>query len=151
MTGFDELDPKTAERYGLSRIDVDHLDVGKMMLVQLVTDERIGKPRAVDRTAETFHCIGDRADMVPVAVRDAHAANAIRILFEVGHVGDDHVDPRHLLVRKDQPAVDDEDVVPVLDHGHIFADLSHPAQRDDPEFMLHIYVVRLSFPQSTLP
>ena len=137
MTGLDELDLKAAERYGLMGTDVDNLDVGQMMLIELMTDERIGKPRAVDRTAETFHGIGDRADMVLVPVRDAHAADAVPVLFEVGHVGDDHVDPRHLLVRKDQPAVDDEDIVPVLDDGHVFADLSHPAQRDDSEFMLH--------------
>ena len=137
VSRLDELHTETAERNGLSRIDVDHFDVGKMMLIQLVPDKRVGKPRAVDRAAEPFHCIRDRADMVLVTVRDTHAANAIRVLFEVSHVGDDHVDPRHLLVRKDQAAVDDENVVLILDHGHVFADLSHPAQRDDSEFMLH--------------
>ena len=54
-------------------------------------------------------------------------------LLEVGDVGDDEVDAEHLLVGEHQAAVDDDDVVAVLEHVHVLADLAHPAERDDPE------------------
>src|SRR3990172_2013672 len=52
---------------------------------------------------------------------------------EIGDVGDDEIDAEHLLVGEHQAAVDDDDVVAVLEDEHVLADLAHPAERDDPE------------------
>ncbi len=54
-------------------------------------------------------------------------------LLEVGDVGDDEVDAEHLLVGEHQAAVDDDDVVAVLEHVHVLADLADAAERDDAE------------------
>ena len=52
-------------------------------------------------------------------------------LAQVGHVRHDEVDAEHLLVGEHQAAVDDHDLVPVLEDVHVLADLADPAERDD--------------------
>jgi hypothetical protein len=71
--------------------------------------------------------------VILVGVRDEERADVGAVLLEVGDVGDDEVDAEHLLVGEHQAAVDDDDVVAVLEHVHVLADLPHPAERDDAE------------------
>ena len=71
--------------------------------------------------------------MVLVGVGDEERLDLGAALLEIGDVGDDEVDAEHLLVGEHQPAVDDDDVVAVLEHVHVLADLAHPAERDDAE------------------
>ena len=52
-------------------------------------------------------------------------------LAQVRHVRHDEVDAEHLLVGEHQAAVDDHDLVPVLEDVHVLADLADPAERDD--------------------
>ena len=61
------------------------------------------------------------------------ALTLARLLVEVGDVGDDDVDPVHLLIGEGQPAVDDDDLVGELEHGHVLADLTDAAERGDTE------------------
>ena len=69
--------------------------------------------------------------MVLMAVRDGVAADAVLVLDEVGDVGDDEIDARHVLRGEDGADVDDDDVVLVFVDGHIFADLTQAAQGND--------------------
>ena len=55
------------------------------------------------------------------------------VLLEVGDVGDDEVDPEHLLVGEHEAAVDHDDLVAVFEEVHVLADLADPAERDDAE------------------
>ena len=76
---------------------------------------------------------GQAADVVLVGVRDQERPDLGAVLLEVRDVGDDEVDAEHLLVREHEPAVDDDDVVAVLEHVAVLADLPYPAERDDAE------------------
>ena len=69
--------------------------------------------------------------MVLVRVGEEHAAHLLLVLDEVGEVGDDDVDARHLLVGEAQAAVDHDDVVLLPDDGTVLADLAHATERDD--------------------
>ena len=74
--------------------------------------------------------------MVLVGVGDEEGLDLLAVLLEVRDVGDDEVDPEHLLVGEHQAAVDDDDLVAVLEDVHVLADLAHPAERDDAERLI---------------
>ena len=69
--------------------------------------------------------------MILVSVRQKDAADLLLVLFEVGDVRDDQVNAQHIFVRECDAAVHDDDVVAVLDHGHVLADLVQTAERGD--------------------
>ena len=48
-----------------------------------------------------------------------------------GGAGHDEIDAVHLLVGEHEPAVDDDDLVAVLEDEHVLADLADAAERDD--------------------
>ena len=74
------------------------------------------------------------ADVILVGVRDEERPDLLAVLAQVGDVGDDQVDPEHLLVGEHEPAVDHDDVVAVLEHVHVLADFPHSTEGDDPEW-----------------
>ena len=69
--------------------------------------------------------------MVLVGVGDDEGLDALALVAQVGDVGHDEVDAVHLLLGEHQPAVDDDDLVGVLEHRHVLADLADAAERDD--------------------
>src|SRR5690606_15230288 len=71
------------------------------------------------------------ADMVLVAVAQQDRFDAVFPFLEVGDVGDKQVHPQHLLVGKHHPAVEDEDLIPLLQEPHVFADLSDAYKRNE--------------------
>ena len=104
------------------------------MLLDLDPEQPAGEGRGVDGHArEVRQDVRQPADVVLVGVGDQERPDVGLALAEVGDVGDDEVDAEHLLVGEHQAAVDDDDVVAVLDDVHVLADLPHPAERDDPE------------------
>ena len=108
--------------------------VVELVLLDLAAEETAGEGRGVDRDArELRQHVGQAADVVLVGVGDQERPDVGLALLEVGDVGNDEVDPEHLLVGEHQPAVDHDDVVAVLEHVHVLADLADAAERDDPE------------------
>ena len=106
--------------------------VVELVLLDLVAEEAAGEGRGVDRHArELGQDVRQRADVVLVGVGDEEGLDLVLVLLEVGDVGDDEIDPEHLLVGEHQPAVDHDDVVAVLEHVHVLADLADAAERDD--------------------
>ena len=106
--------------------------VVELVLLDLVAKEPAGEGRGVDRHARKLgQHVRQRADMVLVGVGDEEGLDLGLVLLEVGDVGDDEVDPEHLLVGEHQAAVDHDDLVAVLEHVHVLADLADAAERDD--------------------
>jgi hypothetical protein len=62
---------------------------------------------------------------------DEEGLDLLATFHEVGHIGHHQIDAEHLLVREHQAAVDDHDLIPVLEHRQVLADLAHTAQRQD--------------------
>ena len=106
--------------------------LGELVLLDLVAQQAAGQRRGVDRHArELRQDVRQAADVVLVRVRDEEGLDLLAALLEVGHVGHDEVDAEHLLVGEHQAAVDDHDLVAVLEDVHVLADLAHPTERDD--------------------
>ena len=116
----------------VARLEREHRVVVELVLLDLVAEQAAGERRGVDRHArELRQDVRQGADVVLVGVGDQERLDVGLALLEVGDVGDDEVDPEHLLVGEHQPAVDDDDVVAVLEHVHVLADLADAAERDD--------------------
>ena len=112
----------------------DQRVVVELVLLDLVAEQAAGQGRGVDGHArELRQDVRQRADVVLVGVRDQERLDLRLAFLEVGDVGDDEVDPEHLLVREHQAAVDHDDLVAVLEDVHVLADLADPAERDDAE------------------
>ena len=101
------------------------------MLLELQADQSRGQAGAVDGHIDLLEDVGDGPDMVLVAVGDEQTADAVLVLGEVAHVGNDKVDAVHIVAGKSHAAVHDDDLAAVLIHGHVLADLVQPAERDD--------------------
>ena len=118
----------------VARVEGQERVVVELVLLDLVAQQAAGQGRGVDRHArELREHVRQGADVVLVGVGDEERLDVGAALLEIGDVGDDEVDAEHLLVGEHQSAVDDDDLVAVLEDVHVLADLAHPAERDDAE------------------
>ena len=67
--------------------------------------------------------------MVFVAVGNQKGPDLVPVLHQVADVGNREVDPWHVLAGKQDPGVDDDDVVAVFKGHHVLADLTETAKR----------------------
>ena len=104
--------------------------------LQLVLDQPQRQPGPVERDVQPRKDVGKPSRMVLVSVGDEDGQDLLAIGFEVGDVGHDVVDAGKLLVGEHQPAVDDDHVVPVLHHVHVFSNLAEPSQGDEAQVLL---------------
>ena len=108
--------------------------LGQSMLLELVLNDTQSQAGGVDGHIQLLQDVGNGADVVLVAVGDDHTADAVAVLLQVGHVGDHQVDTGHLiLVGEANAAVHDDDVLTVLNDGHVLAYLVETAQGDHTE------------------
>ena len=75
--------------------------------------------------------------MVLVSVGEKDAPDPGLILDQIAVIGNDHVNAVHIVVRETHTAVNDNDVVLILDDGHVLADLIQSAKRNDLQFFCH--------------
>jgi hypothetical protein len=102
------------------------------VLVELRLDQSEREAGRVDGDrAEVAEQVGQRADVVLVAVREHDGADALPPLDQVAEVGQQQVDSEMLVAREREPGVDDEDLAVALVRGHVLADLAEAAERDD--------------------
>ena len=132
VVDVDELHLELARLHGLAGLDGHKLRrVEQVVLLQLEPDEPRREAGAVDGHVHLLEDVGDGPDVVLVAVGDEQTADAVLVLGEVAHVGNDKVDAVHIVAGKGHAAVHDDDLAAVLIHGHVLADLVQPAERDD--------------------
>ena len=130
-------DRERPDRDLIARLERQERIVVELVLLDLVAEQAAGERRGVDGHAgELGQDVRQAADVVLVGVSDEERPDVGAVLLEIGDIRHDEVDPEHLLVREHQPAVDDDDVVAVLEDVHVLADLAHPAERDDPEWLV---------------
>ena len=60
--------------------------------------------------------------MVLVAMRDDDAAELLGVFENIGIVRQDEVDAHMLVVGEHESGIDEDDVVPALERGHVLAD-----------------------------
>ena len=128
----DKLRRELAELHGVAGLHgVQMRRMRQRMLGQLLLHDAERERRAVNIRVDRAQDVGQRADVILVSVRQKDAADLLLVLFEVGDVRDDQVNAQHIFVRECDAAVHDDDVVAVLDHGHVLADLVQTAERGD--------------------
>ena len=135
---MDELHGKTPRLDHLARLAGDELGaVQQAVLLQLQLDEPRRHAGGIDGGVDGTQHIGQRPDVVLVAVGDEDAPDLVLVLDEVAHVGDDHVDAVHVVVGKAHAAVHHDDVAAVLVDGEVLADLVQAAKGNDFQFFCH--------------
>ena len=75
--------------------------------------------------------VGDAADVVEVAVGDKHRADFVAPILEILGIGQNIIDARRVLLFKLEAAVDNDNVISQLHHGHVASYLLDAAERDD--------------------
>ena len=132
-----------ADLDGLARIERHQRVVGELVLLDLVAEQAACQGRGVDRHAgELGQDVGQAADVVLVGVGDQERLDHVAAVLEVCDVGHDEVDAEHLLLGEHQAAVDDHDLVAVLEDGHVLADLADAAEWQDAQDLLVSLTVR---------
>ena len=138
MVHVDELHREPPRLHHLARLAGDQLGpVQQAVLLQLQLDKAGGHAGGIDRGVDGPQDIGQGPDVVLVTVGDEDAPDLVLVLDEVAHVGDDHVDPIHVVVGEAHTAVHDHDIPPVFIDGDVLADLIEAAKRDDLQFFCH--------------
>ena len=100
----------------------------QVVLFQAPLDQRQREGGAVDRHFDIAQEIGNGADVVFVAVGEDEAADLSRVLLEESQVGHYQVYAQQLGFRKHHAAINDDDVLPVADGGHVHAELAQATQ-----------------------
>ena len=105
----------------------------EVVFLELFPDEAERQGGAVDGWGNVLQNEGERADMVLVAMGQKYPAHPVDLVAQIGNIGDDQIDAEHVRLGKHQAAVDDDDVLAILEDGHVQADLPEPAEGDEPE------------------
>ena len=130
-----ELEVEGAERAGVAVALLDLVGHGTdPVLLELLDDQGQrqsgGDHRDVCALAQQ---VRHAADVVLVPVGEHDADDVRDPVPDVAEVGKDHVDARLVLLGEEDAAVDHEQLLAVLEDGHVAPDLSEAAERDDPE------------------
>ena len=138
----DELHLEAPGGDRLARLNGDDLRfIEQATLLQLELHEPRGQARRIDGRVDPVHHIRQRADVVLVAVREKHTADAALVLHKIAHVGNDNIHAVHIVVREAHAAVHDYDVPAVLIRREVLADLVETAKGNDLQFLCHKIIV----------
>ena len=102
----------------------------KIMLLELALDKTDGKTGGINGDIHLFQQICKSADVVLMTVGDNDASYLVDVLLNIGEIGDNKVNARHIAVWESKTAVNDEHIVSALENGHVLAYLVKSAQGD---------------------
>jgi len=86
------------------------------------TRERCG----IDGRGYLLEQVGQRSDMILVAVGQYDAAYVVAVFHEVRPVRDDEIDAEHIILGEHQSRVDDQKVVTIFQYSAVFPNLPQP-------------------------
>ena len=69
--------------------------------------------------------------MVFVTVRNHKSTNLVLVIFKIRNIRNHKVDTEHIVFRKSQTAVDNDDFIVIFDGGNINADSLKSPERND--------------------
>ena len=69
--------------------------------------------------------------MVFVSVRDHKSKNLFLMLLQICYIRNYQIDTEHIVFRKSETAVDNDDFIVIFDGGYINADSLQTSERDD--------------------
>ena len=132
VVDVNELRVDCAELDMIARLDHPQIGLpGQGVLLQLVLDDPQRQRGSEDGGIDGAENVGNRADVILVSVRKQDPADAVLVCLQVGDIGNDQVNARHIVIGKAETAVNDDQIIVVFDDGHVFADLAQPSERND--------------------
>ena len=108
-------------------------------LVQLAARKPQRKPGPVHGDVDLGKDPRQRSHVVLVAVSEHYPPEPILALDQVGYVGDDQVDPGHVLLGERQAAVYRNRIRAALDQHKVLAYLAEPAQGYQSDLVCHLF------------
>ena len=139
VVGFNKLHLKAADFYLIPRINGIQLRFVEFVLLKLIFNKRTGKLCAVHGRINTRKHIRKRADMIFMSVSYKVRPYLIAIALQICHIRDDKINSVHVLPREYRTAINNHDVVSVLDGRHILSDLINATQRNNPQLCIILF------------
>ena len=103
-----------------------------MKLFESFFDEGCSETHRVNwRITKLRQYVRDRSNVVEVAMRKKHTTDFAFALLEVLRVRNDIVYAWHGFIGESKSHVDDDDIIAILEYGHIFTHFLYPSDRDD--------------------
>ena len=124
MCRTDELNAK--------RTECDHLSVCNnlstyivdiSMFTKLMLDQSHRQLRCIDRHIHLILNIWYRSDMVLMSVRNYKSLDLICVLLQVCDIRDNEINSEHLILRKCESTIHDNNTVLILKRGNVHSDL----------------------------
>ncbi len=119
--------------FHLDGVDL-HL-LGQPLLLELAGDQAGGERGRVERNAEIEREIGDRADMVLMAVGQHHAEQVVAPRLDEAQIGQDQLDAGIGRIGEGHAEIDHDPLAPAAVEIDVHADLAGTAQRQEKEFV----------------
>ena len=129
-----------------------HLDdveldlVGQPLLLELAGDQAGGERRRVERHAEIGGEIGDRADMVLMAVGEDDAEQIVAPLLDEGEIGQDQLDAGIVGIGEGHAEIDHHPLALAAVEIDVHADLARAAEREEEQFVAGFHVMSFVIP-----
>jgi hypothetical protein len=126
----DELNRERPDLDDVARLDGDQAGaVRDPVLVELRLHEGQRQRRAVERPVDERQHIGDRADVIFMAVRQYQRLHLAAPRRQVGEVRHDEVHARQIRIGEHRAGVDDDRGISTRDRHHVEAELAEAAKR----------------------
>ena len=133
--------PEASQRH--RRAEGNDLPLGRLHhapLFELILYDAHGEPCGEHRDIDLLKNIRQRAYVILVAVGYDNPLYLVDVVLKICRVRNDKVNSEHIVFRKRQAAVHNNNTVPELEGSDIHSDLLKPAQRDDPESRLSLFL-----------
>jgi hypothetical protein len=128
------LDGEAADDDAGIIVRLDEPEIGtveQLTLLESGLEQALGQARAVDRDPQLIEEIGNRADVILVAMGDEDRTDVVGMLSQVTDIRQEHIDPEHVFFREPDPRIDDDDIVAIFEDDHVLADLAKAAKEHD--------------------
>ena len=134
---LDKFNPELAQIDGLSV--AHHFPPGaaqKIVFAKFPLNDTHRKLSRIDRKIHLPQHIRKSADMVFMAVGDHKSLDFLTVFLQVGNVRDHQIDSKHVVLRKGQTAVHDNNTVFIFKGSNVHSDLLQTSERNDSQFSI---------------
>jgi hypothetical protein len=66
--------------------------------------------------------------MIFVTMGQEDRANLVPVIDKIGHIRYNQINPQHIILRKGETGIENDDVIAILENGHILADFTQAAK-----------------------
>ncbi len=142
MAHVEKLHAERSQWQNIARLDGMQFNlIQQVMLPQLHLGQAERQPCAVHGSIHVREDVGQRTDVVFVAVGEDDGPQLLPPLHHIGDIGNDDVNPQHVVLGEHETGVDEQHLFAVLDSHHVLADLAYTTQRNDPQTVSFVHVV----------